>query len=516
MKKLDWHPEHLKNGNSKIWLENAHDWALSRKRYWGTPLPVWVNDKTGEQVFVGSFKELEELSGVKITDPHRPFVDEIMWQDKNGGTFKRVKDVIDVWYDSGSMPFARFHYPFENQDKFKENFPADYIAEGPDQVRLWFYTMHVLGQALFEKCPYKTILTNGTMLNEQGKKLSKSKKNYKPIDEILNVHGGDVLRYFLLSSTIVNGEDAIFSEELLRNSRRDFFIPFWNCIRYFTSNANIVGFDPKKEYEAKDILDIWIKARLQQTVNLIHTNLSTYNLMDATKALSSFVTDFSTWYVRRSRDVIKEGKEDSLYVYFTVLKDFTILMAPFVPFFAETVFKKLKLKELTHTTSVHYLLLPKQRDLTKEESKLLVSMDEARKINEKIHALRKEAGIPLRQPLSKAEVTNFVDLSDVLDEYFIEVFLDELNLKSIKIKTDKNAKEIKAILDIKITPELKQEGEMRDIVRRIQEERKKIGTKLDEMVKVTLPSWPENFEEEIKKRALVSEIAKGEFKVERE
>ncbi len=500
---IDWHPRHLKDGNSGIWLENARDWALSRNRYWGTPLPIWVNDETSEKIIVGSFEELEKLSGVKIEDPHRPFVDEIFWKDeKNGGTFKRVKDVIDVWYDSGSMPFARFHYPFENKEKFKENFPADYIAEGPDQVRLWFYVMHVLGQALFDKCPYKTVVTNGTMLNQEGKKLSKSKKNYKPIDEVLEVYGGDVLRYFLLNSTITNGEDSIFSEELLRNSRRDFFIPFWNCMRYFTTNAEAVSFDPSEQYESNELLDLWVKARLQETVNLVHSNMEAYKMMDATKALSSFVTDFSTWYVRRSRDTIKDGNKESLSTYFSVLKDFTVLMAPFFPFFAETVFTKLGLKELTNSESVHYLLLPTARVLSEDEQSLIWGMKEVRKIVETAHALRKQAEIPVRQPLSSLSLKNH----ESWKPYF-EVLKDELNVKNI-------VEGETIVLDTTITLELKAEGEMRDIVRKIQDERKNLNCKLDQKVKVTLPDWPKEFEEEIKKRALVLEIVKGDFKVE--
>jgi len=406
------------------------------------------------------------------------------------------------------MPFARFHYPFENQEKFADNFPADYIAEGPDQVRLWFYTMHVLGQALFEKCPYKTILTNGTILDEKGKKLSKSKKNYKPMDEVLSVYGGDVLRYFLLTSTITTGQDALFSEDLLRNSLRDFFLPFWNCLRFLTTNVNLGDFNPQEKYKPKSLLDLWVLARFQETVNNIHANMEVYNLMEASRVLSNFVTEFSTWYVRRSRDVVKEGVKASLSTYYQVLNEFTYLMAPFFPFFAEIVFDKLKLKDLTQNNSVHYGSLPIKRDLSKTEEAILVNMGKVRELVEKVHAIRKEKGIVLRQPLSKLMVSNY----ELPEDYF-DLLKDELNIKDIIISEGKG--DLKVKLDTKITSELKAEGEARDIVRKIQEERKNLGTDLKELVEVTLSSWPKEFEGYIKKNALVSDLQVGQFKVTR-
>ncbi|HSX39198.1 MAG TPA: isoleucine--tRNA ligase, partial [Candidatus Saccharimonadales bacterium] len=244
----NWYPEHLKNGNAGIWIQNARDWALSRTRYWGTPLPIWVNDETGEQIFIGSFAELEEKSGAKVTDPHRPFVDEITWKDDvKGGTFRRIKDVIDVWFDSGCMPFAHVHYPFENEDKFKQVMPADYISEGPDQVRLWFYVMHVVGVALFNQIPYKNVVTIGTMLDENGKKMSKSKRNYKPMDEVLDQYGADILRYFVLNSQIVKGSDAIFKEDYLIEARKEFFLILWNSLKYFSTYANLYELKPSQE-----------------------------------------------------------------------------------------------------------------------------------------------------------------------------------------------------------------------------------------------------------------------------
>lgn len=509
---LDWHPEHLKNGNSGVWLNNVHDWALSRNRYWGTPLPVWVNDKTDEKVFIGSFEELKKLSGVELKDPHRPFVDDVTWEDtENGGTFRRIKDVIDVWYDSGAMPFARFHYPFENKEKFDENFPADYIAEGPDQVRLWFYVMHVLGEALFEKCPYKTIVTNGTMLDEHGKKLSKSKKNYKPMDEVLSVYGGDVLRYFLLTSTITSGQDALFSEDLLRNSRRDFFVPFWNCMRYFTTNANLLDFDPSDTVNSTNVLNNWIQVRFQQTVNSVHTNMNSYNLMEASRSLSNFVTDFSTWYVRRSRDVVRDGDKASISTYFDVLKNFTVLMAPFFPFFAESVYKKLKIEEVTNEKSVHYLEIPKQKDLDEDELSILSNMKLVREVVEKGHSERKEKAIAVKMPLLSIKVTSD---SESPSSEFLELIKDELNVKAVVWEKGKDL-EIK--LDTTITPELEEEAKTRELIRSIQEERKNMGIALDATVVVYNDWLPSNSEllERLKQKTLAKEVKLGEFKVDK-
>lgn len=507
--KLNWHPEHVKDGNSKIWLENARDWALSRSRYWGTPLPIWVNDKTGDKVIIGSYEELEKLSGQVLKDPHRPYVDDILWLDeKSGGTYRRVKDVIDVWYDSGSMPFARFHYPFENKEKFEANFPADYIAEGPDQVRLWFYVMHVLGEALFEKCPYKTIVVNGTMLDEKGKKLSKSKKNYKPMDEVLSLYGGDVLRYFLLTSTITVGQDAPYGDEFLKHSLRDFFLPFWNCMRYFTTNANLSGFNPEVKHKSGSLLDKWVLVRFQDTVNVIHQNMESYNLMEASRALSGFVTEFSTWYVRRSRDVIRDGNKGSLSTYFEVLTRFTYLMAPFFPFFSEIVFEKLNLKKMIGQESVHYGFFPEKRGLTKVENELLLNMQKVRTLVEKAHSLRKEKLIALRQPLNEVTFTNF----ELPEEYF-EILKDELNVKNVSMKKGKG--ELKVSLDTNITPELKEEADTRDLIRKVQEARKNLGVKINDKVNLTTNWMPSDkkLKDWLMKKTLVNKVTTGEFGV---
>ncbi len=510
--KINWRPEHLKDGNSGMWISNARDWALSRSRYWGTPLPVWINDKTKELVFIGSFKELEDLSGEKVTDPHRPFVDGITWEDaKNGGTFKRVKDVIDVWYDSGSMPFAQLHYPFENKDRLNTVIPAEYISEGPDQVRLWFYTMLVLSTALFDKAPYKNVVTIGTMLDEHGKKLSKSKKNYKPMDEVLDAFGADVLRYFILTSSIVSGLDAAFSEEALKSARKEFFLPLWNCLKYFTTYANLNNFKNENQLPSENILDRWILIRQKNLVNSVVANMKDYRVMEAAREFSPFITDLSTWYIRRSRDRLKEGDEAALQTLFNVLSNVAVLLAPFTPFLSENIFEILHLDKKFNLPSVHMVLYPKEEALTNKENSLLHKMKLVMEIAEKGHSKRKETGVKVRQPLAKIEVEGDVlGLSDDL----IEILKDELNVKSVKLNANKKG-DLSVTLDSIITKDLELEGLARDLVRSIQDLRKesktdisqeidiefKSASKLDEAVKL--------FEDYIKAKAKVKSLKPG-------
>ena len=513
----NWYPEHLKNGNSGIWIQNARDWALSRSRYWGTPLPVWVNDKTSEKVLIGSFAELEEKSGVKVTDPHRPFVDEITWQDaKTGGTFVRIKDVIDVWFDSGCMPFAHIHYPFENKAKLKEVMPADYISEGPDQVRLWFYVMHVLGVALFDQIPYKNVVTIGTMLDEHGKKMSKSKRNYKPMDEVLDEYGGDILRYFILNSQIVKGNDAIFKEQYLLDARKQFFLILWNSLKYFITYANLYNFEPTlKKPESDNILDKWILVRLQQTINAITQKLENYQIMEATNELEPLSTDLSTWYIRRSRDRIKNGDPNALHTLYYVLTQITKLMAPITPFLAEQMYEILDMRKLSGLASVHMDLYPETRELSKDEEELLATMAATRKIVSAALSIRVSKGIKVRQPLNKL----FVDAKDI--SFFENLILDEVNVKSVAqghpAEADKAnfANEDVVWLETALTDELKLEGVAREMIRTIQDLRKEYNLAITDRVTVTYEDRAENikavekFGDDIKQKVLANSLKPG-------
>ncbi|MCB9824090.1 isoleucine--tRNA ligase [Candidatus Nomurabacteria bacterium] len=498
--KVNWKPEHTKNGASKIWLENVRDWALSRSRYWGTPLPVWINDKTGDIHVIGSFQELEELSGVKLEDPHKPYVDEVTWDDKSsGGTFRRVPDVVDVWFDSGAVPFAKLHYPFENQDRFKETFPAEYISESDDQVRLWFYTMHVLGVALFDKVPYKNVVVSGMLLDEKGKKLSKSKKNYQPLDTVLDKYGGDVLRYFLLNSPIVQGESPRFYEQVLIDARKEFFLPLWNCVKYFVTYANKAEFEPDLNVPKSDnVLDKWVLARLQETINVVVEKMDDYTVMEAARQLAPLVNDLSTWYVRRSRDRINSGDAESLHVLFFVLSSLSKLIAPFVPFMAEEIYQTLNLPDYTEFGSVHFDFFPSYKELEQSEIEILQRMANTREVVSLALSVRVSEAIKIRQPLAGLYVT-----SESLN-LFSDLIEDEVNVKVVHVGSEipsqisampfSESKEYKVYLDTTLTRELELEGAARDLIRKIQDMRKEENLDVSDRVKVFLMDEADNAE----------------------
>jgi isoleucyl-tRNA synthetase len=503
---INWLPKHLKDGMSKVWLSGLRDWALSRSRYWGTPLPVWVNDKTGEQVFIGSFKELKELSGTELKDPHRPYVDEITWEDKkNGGTFKRVPDVIDVWYDSGAVPFAKLHYPFENEAKINTMIPAEYIAEGLDQVRLWFFTMHVLGEALFEKVPYKNVVTTGMMLDKKGKKLSKSKKNFPPMDEVLDSFGADILRMFILTSPIVQAESARFSEEALVDVKKEFFLPLWNSVRYFATYASSNDYKPTISYpKVTNPMDLWILARLKKLVADVTDKMDSYVFMEASRALVPFISDLSTWYIRRSRDRIREGDKEALDTLYYVLLTFIKVISPMVPFISEYLYEALGCRELTKLDSVHFDFYPEVEKLTKDEIKLLEDMKTDRDVVSKVLAARVESTIPIRQPLQSLSTISTVTFEDIVK--------DEVNVKEIK-HVKKLEGELEVKLDIEITPDLELEGRSRGMIRALQSLRKKAGLNVSDKVDATYPKEHEDvvskFGEEIQKTVGATSLKPG-------
>ncbi len=526
--RIKWMPEHVGKGRAGEWIANAKDWALSRSRYWGTPLPVWVNDKTNEKVFIGSFQELKELAGVELEDPHRPFVDEITWEDKkNGGTFKRVKDVIDVWYDSGSMPFAQLHYPFEGQELFDQKVPADFVCEMHEQARLWFYTMLVINVALFDKVPYENVVAHGVMLDKDGKKLSKSKRNFPPMDDVLDQFGGDILRYFILNSPIVQAEGARFHNEVLDEARKEFFIPLWNCVKYFSTFANLHNFVPTgKKPAVENVLDKWILARLQQTVNVMTENLDVYNILPATREVRPFIDDLSAWYIRRSRDRISSGEPEALQTLHYVLADFTRLLAPLLPFVSETLYENLGLRELTGLVSVHLDFYPEPNELTPEQVEILANMAQDRETISLALSIRVSTGIGVRQPLDVCATANKV--------YSKRLIMDEVNVKSVVAEISlsdfikENAAQ-KPITDasqtVALTTELSEdllvEGAARNLIRKIQGLRKKQGLNVEDSIEVVYVSDDltekaiKLFETDIKTTTNATNLTAGtEFKIE--
>jgi isoleucyl-tRNA synthetase len=480
---INWTPAHFKDGRFGNWLEQARDWALSRNRYWGTPLPIWVCDKCEKQEVLGSYAEVKERSGVELKDPHKPYVDDIIYEcSECSGSMKRVNDVIDVWYDSGSMPFARFHYPFENKEMFEKKYPAQFIGEGVDQTRGWFYTLHVLGVALFNQEAFQNVVVNGMALAPDGTKMSKSLRNYPEVNEVIDSMGADALRLYLLSSPIVHGEDVIFSEKFLKEVTATVLLPFWNSVKYYLNYKGEYTTSTNDEYEPKDVMDRWIVAKLNETIKEVTGYMDEYNLQSATKKLFELIDVLSRWYIRRSRDRFVQGDMQAVQTLEYVLIEISKLMAPFAPFISESVYLSLT-EGKEH--SVHLKDFPKYNEKYEDE-KLLEDMEVVRGICSLGLNIRDENRLKVRQPLSKVYVP-------VEDDLLLDIVKGELNVKEVeyskKPKDGENLvtledKGIFVTLDINISEELEQEGILNEISRGLQVARKESGSKVGEYVDV--------------------------------
>jgi len=470
---INWIPEHIKQGRFGNWLSEARDWALSRNRYWGTPLPAWVCDKCGETEILGSFDEIERKSGMKLEDPHKPFVDDVRYPcPKCEGTMSRVNDVIDVWYDSGSMPFARFHYPFENKELFKEKFPAEFIAEGVDQTRGWFYTLHVLGAALFDSKAFKNVIVNGLVLASDGSKLSKSKKNYTDVDIIMDDLGADAIRLYFLSSPIVAGQEVIFDKNLVKEVVTSVMLLYWNSVKYLLNYKEQFNWLPTGSLSSEDILDKWLLSRLQETVKIVTENLDEYKIQKATNTIFELIDDISKWYIRRSRTRFVSGDTNALETLNYVLLEVAKIIAPFAPFLSESVYRTLRFEDSLE--SVHLQDYP---EFNKElfDEKLLEEMKKVREISSLGLKIRDENRLKLRQPLSKAYTA-------VEDKVLQEIIKAELNVKDIEF-SEKPVESENLItegqhgryvtVDIELTEDLLSEGYINDFARQYQNARKK-------------------------------------------
>ncbi len=462
---IHWTPAHIKIGRFGRWLSEARDWAISRNRYWGAPIPIWQCQDCRENICIGSIDELSKLSGKDLTkiDLHKPEIDEVEIDCQCGGKAKRIPEVLDCWFESGSMPYAQNHYPFENKENFAESFPADFVAEGLDQTRGWFYTLHVLASILFDKPAFKNCIVNGTVLAADGKKLSKRLKNYEEPAVVFEKVGVDALRYFLLTSTPM-GEDYRFSLENVQTDLRRVILPLWNTLSFLVTYANIDGWKPEKKTQSTNILDRWIKSRADQTTTDIKQSMDKYDLTRATRKVEDLITDLSQWYLRRSRK--RDDKKNFYQTLYDILKLTGIMIAPFMPFLAENIWQVLR--EENEPISVHLCDWPKSGEM---EVKLIDEMQKIRLLAEKGRALRAASGIRTRQPLKS------LTINQDLPEDLKNILKDELNVIAINI-----GKEIK--LDTKITPELKDEGVCRDIVRLIQDLRKQAGLQPDAVAKI--------------------------------
>lgn len=433
-----WVPEHLRDGRFGNWLENARDWAISRNRFWGTPLPIWRNPE-GEIICVGSRDELEKLSGKKIDDLHIDVVDHITIPSPTGKSpLKRVQGVLDCWFESGSMPYAQWGYPRTNTEEFKKGFPADFIAEGLDQTRGWFYTLMVIGTALFDKAPFKNVIVNGLILAEDGKKMSKSLRNYPDPMEVLNLHGADALRLYLIDSPVVKAQELRFSENGVKDITRRILLRWWNSYSFFVSYANIDEFKPRGDaHKSPNILDQWVLSRLNALIANTETEMAAYRLYNVVPALLSFIEDLTNTYIRFNRSHFwQDGMpEDKRYAYETlyeVLLTLSKVMAPFAPFLAETTYQNLsKVAPQGSKESVHLESFP-----TANTSLIRRDLEEAVRVMDQLVMLgrnqREKIAVKAKIPLKKMRVIQRE--ARVLEtlKKFEPYFKDELNIQAVE------------------------------------------------------------------------------------
>lgn len=503
---INWFPSHVKQGRFAKTVEQAPDWNLSRDRFWATAMPVWKgtdsNGNTKVKV-VGSYAELKELSGKELDDYHRPWVDDITF-DIDGVTYTRIDKVMDSWFEAGSMPFAQFHYPFENKEKFEQNFPGDFIVEYIGQVRAWFYYMHSMSVALFGENSFKNVIVTGNVAGNDGRKMSKSYGNYTDPNELMDKFSADSLRFLLLSSPVLNGEDFALQDKEVGDVARKLSM-IWNMYDFFTMYAEV----DKWEYDGKlqdpledcdNPLDIWIISRLHQLVADVEKHMDDYDIPNALAPILPFLDDASNWFVRRSRRRFWKGEDDNdkemayRTLHYTLVR-LAYVLAPFTPFLAEELYSKLT----QDTESVHL----KDWIPAGHINELVVKdMEEVRDYVTQGLSLRAQNQLKVRQPLASVTVPRIGEFVD-----FVDILTEELNVKTVKTGA------VLAI-DTNLTPALKQEGLMREVVRNVQSARKAAGLNVDDRIALVLTSESKAlmeaikaFSDEIKAEVLATSLA---------
>ncbi len=445
---IHWVPAHVRDGRFGKWLENARDWAISRNRFWGTPIPIWRCDSCDASCCLGSVAELEEKTGQQVNDLHSHFVDPLTFACEScNGTMKRIPQVLDCWFESGAMPYAQNHYPFENKEEFEQNFPADFIAEGLDQTRGWFYTLLALSSALFGRPAFRNVIVNGIVLAEDGRKMSKSLQNYPPPDKVMNEYGADALRLYLLSSAATRAEELRFSDTGVRDVVRQTLLPLWNAYNFFVTYATVDNWTPEQLSDEKspNVLDRWILSKVASLVEGVDTALGSYHLYSAAQPILEFVDQLTNWYIRLNRRRFWVGNkpgevEDKMHAYATLhrsLLTFVRVLAPLAPFISEEIFRNLS-KGVINRDSVHLCPFPTLKEL--EGLEIDSDLEQAMELFEEVillaRGLRNEHGLKIRQPVQKLTVvypseTELENLK-LLDGYIT----DELNVKEIEYVSD--------------------------------------------------------------------------------
>lgn len=481
---INWHPDHIRDGRSQKTIEAAPDWNLSRDRFWATPIPIWKGvDKSGKEHIkvIGSYAELKELSGKELEDYHRPWIDDVTFEI-DGVTYTRIEKVMDCWFESGSMPFAQFHYPFENVQKFEENFPADFITEYVAQVRAWFYVMHAISIGLFGKKAFKNVIVTGTVAGNDGRKMSKKLGNYTDPNELVDKYSSDALRFLFLNSSLVNGEDFSLIDKDVQDINRKLSM-VWNVYDFFTLYASVDGWtwNGKIEHptDPENVLDEWIIAKIHTLISDVEKATKEYDLQSATRCILPFVDDLSNWYVRRSRKRFWKSDDDGdkANAYQTlhyVLVQLAHVMAPFTPFMAEELYRL-----LTGGESVHLNNWPAVGHVNEQ---VVREMDAIRAaVNEGL-SQRAKGQVKVRQPLSKIVVSGAESLGPEKDLY-LDVLKEEVNVKDVQWSTDGD---FAVELDLTLTAELKTEGLAREVVRVVQSARKKAELDVDDRITLAL------------------------------
>lgn len=500
-KDINWSPDHIKTGRWQNWLEGARDWSISRQRYWASVIPIWKCEKCKHTKVYGSVADLEQDSGQTVTDLHKHIIDEVTVPcSECGGVMNRIPDVLDTWFDSGSMPYGQAHYPFEDKEKFEDNFPAEFIGEGVDQTRAWFYYLHVIAGGIKKSIAFRNVIVNGIVLAEDGKKMSKRLKNYPDPMEVIGKYGADSLRLYLCSSPVLRAEDLNFKESEVADLRRKVFMIWWNVLSFYKNFADqSVDFVPVPK-NPEHILDRWLLTRLSELVTEVTSHMDNYDLVKSSRLLIEFISDLSNWYLRLSRDRLKDNKEASSVLGHT-LYTLAKVYAPFAPFFSENIHHNMVDEE----SSIHHTDWPELKDYEGLLHKDLVSqMELAQKITELGHASRRENKLKVRQPLAKMTVTGpKPKLADELEN----LLRLELNIKDVEWVDMES--DLRVELDLNLTPELKAEGEAREIMRSIQKLRKEAGLSPSEKIKVSAPNWPENWKDQIEDHTN-AELVKGD------